>query len=733
MPHDPNAKAPIYITADRMSGTTDDAIVAEGNVELKQLDATLNADKVTYRQLDEETEAEGNVRLERPDGSISGPKMRMRIQESQGYIDQPVYAIQREISVKEPQNLAARPLHPDMPDITAPRRISTLGTGHAERIDFEGEGHYRLRKATYSTCPAGDDQDWYAQISDLKLDYDREVGTGEDAKIIFKGMPIMYAPRMSFSLNNQRKTGLLPPTFGANSRIGFQYIQPYYWNIAPNMDATISSRLMSRRGLQLNGQLRYLDFNYSGTSNFEYLPNDSVAGRSRYAYSILHNQNFGAGFTGVLNLNGVSDDDYFTDLSTRIAVISQGNLLRQGALSYSGGWWSAGLNMQRYQTLQDPKNPITPPYARLPQLTLNAARPDLPYGAAFNLNAEHVTFSHPTNVIGQRMVFYPQLSLPLQTASSYLTPKVGLHSTTYKLERQALGTPDNITRQVPIFSLDSGVAFERDSNWFGRDFTQTLEPRLYYVYIPQRDQAQIPVFDTALADFNFAQIFSENRYIGNDRIGDANQLTATITSRLIDPATGVESFRAIFGQRYYFSDQYVTLPNEPRRTERDADLLAGLSGLIAPKTYLDTGLQYNPRDGRTERLNVLARYQPEIGKVLNAGYRYTRDLLGQIDVSAQWPLGGGWSGVGRYNYSTKEKRIIEGLAGFEYNAGCWAIRGVLQRLSTTAENKTTTFFIQLELSGFSNIGSNPNEVLRRNVPGYSRNYGTGIDSDSSYY
>ncbi len=735
VPHDPNAKAPIYITADNLTGTTDQTVVAQGNVELQQRDATLNADKVTYWQLDEETEAEGNVKLERPDGRITGPKMRMRIEESQGYFENPTYTIQRQIVVKQAgtQQALYKPLHPDMPDIYAPQKRTTTGTGTAERIDFEGEGQYRMKNASYSTCPAGDNQDWYAQVADLKLDYDREVGNGREAKVYFKGVPIMYTPSLSFSLNNQRKTGLLPATFGANSRVGVQYIQPFYWNIAPNMDATFSSRMMSRRGLQLNSQLRYVDYNYSGTSNFEYLPNDSVTGGSRYAYSILHNQNFGAGLTGGLNLNGVSDDTYFTDLSTRIAVISQGNLLRQGNLTYNAGWWSSSLTAQRYQTLQDLKNPITPPYARLPQVTLTALRPDLPYGAAFSLNGEYVSFSHPTNVIGQRTVLYPQLSLPMQTASMYVTPKIGIHATNYKLERQAAGVPDTISRQVPIFSVDSGVTFERDSSWFGRDMTQTLEPRLYYVYIPRRDQSKIPVFDTALADFNFAQVFSENRYIGSDRIGDANQLTAAVTSRFIDPNTGVELLRGMIGQRYYFSDQIVTLPTEVRRTGRDADLLASLSGLVAPKTYLDSGIQYNPRDGRTERLNLSARYQPEIGKVLNAGYRYTRDLLGQIDISAQWPLSGGWSGVGRYNYSTKEKRIIEGVAGFEYNAGCWAIRGVLQRLSTTVDTKTTSFFIQLELSGFSNLGSNPGEILRRNIPGYSRNYNDSTDSGTSYY
>ena len=735
VPHDPNARAPVYISADQLSGTTDQAIVAEGNVEIQQGDAMLTADKVTYWQLDDETEAQGNVRLEKSGAVITGPKMRMRIEDNEGYFEQPNYTIERQVAVHPTRKrLIDKPLHEDMPDITATQQRSYTGTGSAERIDFEGEGQYRLRNGTYSTCPAGDGQGWYAQVTDLDLDYDTEIGTSKGAKIVFQGVPILYAPSMSFPLNNQRKTGLLPPTFGVNSKIGAQYIQPYYWNIAPNMDATLYSRAMSRRGLLLGGELRYLDYNYQGRARFQYMPTDNELGTSRGAISILHRQDFGGGLTGRLDLNEVSDDTYFTDLSNRIATVSQGNLQRQGKLNYDAGWWSAGLNLQRYQTLQDPTQPSTPiPYARLPQVTLSASRPDLTDKLAFNLQGEYVSFSHPTATVGQRALIYPQLSMPFNTNYLYVTPKVGVHATTYNLQGQPAGTPDSINRTLPMFSVDSAVTFERDAQWQGKTLTQTLEPRLYYLYVPHRKQSDIPVFDTALADFNFAQIFSENRYMGADRIADANQLTAAVTSRFVDPNTGVELLRGMLGQRYYFSDQRVALPGEPLRTSRDADLLAALTGLVAPKTYMDTGWQYNPRDARTERLNVTARYQPELGKVLNAGYRYTRDLLDQVDVSAQWPLGSGWYGIGRYNYSLQENRIIEGVAGFEYNAGCWAVRGVLQRLSTTADSSTTSFFIQLELTGFSMIGSNPAEILRRTVPGYSRNYGGGPDGDPAYY
>ena len=298
--------------------------------------------------------------------------------------------------------------------------------------------------------------------------------------------------------------------------------------------------------------------------------------------------------------------------------------------------------------------------------------------------------------------------------------KIGISSTRYYgLERQATGVPDQMTRNVPIFNVDSGAVFERDVNWFDKSLTQTLEPRLYYLNVPKREQSQIPVFDTGLADFNFAQIFGENRYSGGDRIADANQLTTVLMSRLINPETGAELMRGAFGGITYFSTQNVTLPGEIPRSDRRSDLLAAFSGQVMPRTFLDTGVQYNTRDSTVQRFNVNARYQPETGKVLNAGYRYTRDLLGQIDVSGQWPIGGGWHAVGRYNYSTKDARILEVVGGLEYNAGCWVARFVVQRLTVLAGQTNTAFYVQLELNGLTSIGSDPLQLLKREVPGYN--------------
>ena len=733
--------SPTRVTADRIDGVNDVEIVARGDAVIERAGDTLRADHLVYRQLDDEVEATGDVRLVSPNTLMTGPHLRMRLEASTGAFEKPAYTIRHQPApVPEPAlTLLGLPTVNEGGQVLATTgrmiaRPPVIGSGAADRLEFRGEERYHLLNASYSTCAPGK-RDWEVRVGELDLDYTGEVGTGRNAVVSFMDTPLFYMPWMNFSLNNQRKSGFLPPTIGSTSKSGFEVTAPWYWNIAPNFDATLTPRLMTRRGIQLNTELRYIldtpqnrtqpGMPDKGQIRLELLPGDQLANRDRYGYSIMHAQNLGQGFAAALNLNGVSDDNYFSDLSTRVSQVSQGNLLRQGMLTYGGPWYSAALNVQTYQTLQA----LAKPYQRVPQLTATAFRYDLPQGLAFNLNAEYVQFDHPTNLLGKRTTLYPQLSLPLATAAFSLTPKIGLHSTHYELDGQdrpaavaagygagAISASQN--RSLPIFSLDASVVLERDLNWFGQSLVQTLEPRAYYVFIPKQSQKDIPIFDTGIAGFNYAQMFAENRYAGGDRIGDANELTLAATSRFLDPASGAEMFRATLGTRYYFTDQAVTLPGETARTGREADILMALSGQVLPKTYADIGWQYNPRDSRTDRLTLGGRYRPEAGKVINASYRYARDLLGQIDLSAQWPLFNGWHGVTRYNYSTKEKRVVEVIGGLEYDAGCWVGRAVIQRLATIADQPTTALFFQLELNDFSRIGSNPLQLLRRNIPGY---------------
>jgi LPS-assembly protein len=460
----------------------------------------------------------------------------------------------------------------------------------------------------------------------------------------------------------------------------------------------------------------------------EILPNDNQTNTTRSGFSILHNQVFLPRVIGNLNLNKVSDNTYFTDLSARLALTAQTYLPREGSLGYYGQGYSLVARAQAFQTLQDPLNPVVVPYFRLPQITFNAVRYDTK-GFDLAWNSDFTRFSSSTQVMGNRLVINPSVSYPLITPGAYITPKLSMHATRYHLEEVAawqtgVALPSNaqsfITRNVPIFSLDSGMTFERKTSVLGQNYTQTIEPRLYYLRVPYRDQSNIPIFDTALADFNFSQIFSENIYSGSDRIADANQLTFAVSTRLLND-NGGERFRATFGQRYYFTSQQVTLPTETTpRVDKTSDLLAAISGEILPNLRLDSALQYSPNQKQIQRVSHGVRWNPEPGNTVSAAYRYQRDLLEQVDFAAQWRLSTRWYGVGRYNYSIRDGRVVEALGGFEYDGGCWVGRVVVQRYALATQKASTSIFFQIELNGLSRLGSNPLEVLRRNIPGYSK-------------
>jgi LPS-assembly protein len=339
----------------------------------------------------------------------------------------------------------------------------------------------------------------------------------------------------------------------------------------------------------------------------------------------------------------------------------------------------------------------------------------------FDLLGQYVDFNHPTLVNGKRLVAYPSVSLPLQSSYAYLTPKVGAHFTHYALDRSTTTLPDT-TRTLPIFSTDAGLLFERDTRIAGQPFIQTLEPRLYYVYIPFRDQSQIPIFDTGARDINLATIFAENQFSGQDRINDANQITFGVSSRFVNAQTGVERVRVGLAQRYYFQSQQVTVPGVPSRSSQSStsDLLAAVSGTVAPNWVAEAGWQYNTDLSQTEKFNVGTRYQPQPGKVLNLVYRSTVGSVRQTDISAQWPVTAQWTALARWNYSLLDHRMLEGLAGIEYNGGCWVFRVVAHRFATAIQQASTSFFLQLELNGVSRLGTNPLDVLKSNIAGYVR-------------
>jgi LPS-assembly protein len=707
---------PLFLDADRVQGHNDRETEAEGNVRLRRRGQAVHAERLRYDKPTEEVTAEGGVRMERGLDVVEGSSLKYNLGADTGSMENPSF------SLHKPPAAGGPPI----PGASGQRQLfqTTDARGTAERILFEGPDRYRAQNAQYTACAPGND-DWYMRTGDLEIDKSRDLGVARDASIVFMGAPIFYSPYLSFSLHQERKSGFITPHYGSTNKGGAELTVPYYWNIAPNRDATISPRVMSKRGVLVNNEFRYLEPSYFGTARADIMPDDrELNGERRWAYNVRHNQTLPGGWFGTLNLQKVSDDTYFTDLSTQIATTSQVLLPREGSIGRIGTWGSTGnygFNgvVQRWQTLQaDPLSPVTPPYNRQPQLTLSAERQDVAR-TDFDFYGHYVSFDHATKVNGARALVYPSLSVPLATSYAYLTPKLGISATRYSLDPNNAGY-DSQTRTLPIFTADSGMVFERPTAIGGTSFLQTVEPRLYYVKIPFRDQSRIPVFDSGQQDINFATIYSENQFAGWDRINDANQLTLGLNSRLITEEDGAERLKAGVAQRFYFDSQRVTLPGVPARTSTSSDLLAVLSGAVAPHWTVDTGWQYSTNFSQTQKFNVGTRYQPQPGRVLNLSYRETIGTIRQTDVSLQWPVVQNWAALARWNYSLLDQRTLEGLAGLEYSGDCWAVRMVAHRFATATQQASTTFFIQLELNGVSRIGSNPLETLKRNIGGYVR-------------
>lgn len=743
------APGAMVIDAQQLEVFVDKQMRAVGDAEMRKDDKAIFGDRIDYNELNQELHVVGNTRIEQSSGLVvKGPELRIRMDEREGEMKEPVFTFTRQ---PDPTTVTASPLLPGTriydPDSTAVRAGSiakapvNFARGDAQKLVFAGPDKEKLYKARYTTCEAGVD-DWFLKASELELDHHTETGTARHATVEFKGVPILYTPWIDFPFNQQRKSGFLAPSFGTTTKSGFEFGAPYYWNIAPDMDATITPRYMSKRGMQMGGEFRYLAPNYFGEDSLEFLPNDNQADRDRYYAKIMHTQAFGNGWGGNLHIERVSDDQYFSDMSTNITSTSRVNLPQRGQLTYSDDVWSFVGLAEQYQTLDD----LSFPYQRLPQLSLKGEK-EWDYLSA-NLYAQWTKFdrsdhaptsqtmaSDPnatllTGVTGSRSVFYPSISMPLVRSYGYITPKFGVHYTNYKLDNPEFSlSKDGVitnsefqsdSRTLPIFSLDSGMYFDRDFRVVKNRYTQTLEPRLFYVYIPHDDQSRLPVFDTGEADLSMSTLFSENRFTGQDRINDANQLTMAVTSRLIDYRTGIQRLAATIGQRFYFSDRKVGLPGADEITNNSSDIVAAITARLRNHWNVDAGWQYNTDLERSIKTNLGARYNPEPGKVLNLSYRFTRESLEQIDISSEWPLSPQWYGLARWNYSLREDRPIEGLAGVEYDAGCWQARAVMQRVSVaTDEDPNYAIFFQLELGGLASIGTSPLSLLKRSIPGYT--------------
>ncbi|NHZ82379.1 LPS assembly protein LptD [Massilia sp. CCM 8695] len=691
---DPNL--PVNVRAEEISGRPERELILERGVELSRGQTRMKADRACFKNVENEVTANGNVWMERFGDTYKGEELQLNLSSGKGWVLRPEY-----------------------------RMGLNNAQGAAKRVDFISEDEAIVVDGTYTTCE-GLTPDWYLKSNTLRLDAGRDVGVAGKTVIYFKGVPIIGTPALSFSLSGARRSGWLPPTVGLRSKGRAEVLQPYYVNIAPNRDLTLYPRWMLDRGIQFGATARYLGENayggYSGQTHAEVLPNDKVTKTDRWRVNSLHNQGIARGLSFGWNLNGASDDNYPSDFSQSISSSAERQLVREVRTDYRAEHWNMSLRAQSYQILQDPNFFIARPYARLPELLLHAGRYDVK-GFDWAVDTEVTRFAHPDLPTGNRAVVMPQLSYPIVRPGYHITPKLSLHASAYELSHgvdSAANAPTSLTRVLPTFSLDSGLVFERDAKLAGRQMTQTLEPRLFYVYTPYKDQSKFPNFDTFEASFNMAQIFNENRFIGNDRVSDANQLTAALVSRFLE-SNGAERLRLVFGQRFYLNEQRVQLLANAPRTESRSDVLLQASGRISEKWNFDSAVQYNASASSVVASNYGVQWQPGEKKVINAEYRFLRDSVKNAMISSQWPLSKRWYGVGRMNYSVLSHKVVESLVGLEYQADCWVFRMGGQRFVTTTRNTSTQAFVQLELNGLSKLGfGSPLESFYKSVPGYTR-------------
>ncbi len=592
---------------------------------------------------------------------------------------------------------------------------SSNARGAAEEIEINESGTLSLGGVEYTTCPPGD-EDWLLQGKSIRLDTREGIGTARGMKLRFMNVPIIYLPYISFPIGDARKSGVLTPEIGSSGRSGNEIRVPYYFNLAPNYDATITPRLLTSRGLQVETKFRYLTRRNEGSISADYLPDDDEFNRSRHQVRFGHRTTWGNGWRNRINFREVSDGEYFEDLGGSLSVSSTTHLDRHLSFDYYSERLSVFAQAQDYQTIDDTIMPADEPYRRVPQILVNA---NWPVGVVrLVLDSEVVSFDRDTGVTGWRVNASPSVELDLGTPGWFVKPAIALDYTRYELSNTLPGETTDPARTVPISSVDVGLVLERAMANARR--IQTLEPRLLYVNIPFRDQDGLPVFDTILPDINLVQLYRKNRFLGVDRIGDTEQLSAGVTSRVLDVATGRELMTATIGQTRYYSDRNVTLPGRTASTVEASDYIAQLRFLLLDNVNFDLGHQWGNGDNGTTKSEARLQYSPARNKVFNLAYRFRRDSLEQGDVSWSWPVSTQWNFVGRYNFSFRDQEVLEQFFGLEYESCCWGLRLVSRRhISKRDGTRDSSFGLQLVLKGMTSVGTAADKLLERGILGYS--------------
>ena len=681
----------IELQADKAQARDKNIFTLEGKAVAQMDWQRLEADNITYYQDEGRIDATGNVLYTSPELVVDGDRGTLYPDIDTGDLEQVRYAL--------PEQHAR---------------------GTASSMELDGRQFQHLQDVSYTTCPVSS-PDWEIFAKQVDLDQEEGRGVARHARVELKGVPVLWTPYLSFPLDDRRKSGLLIPKYGVTDETGVNISVPYYWNIAPDKDATIVPRYMSDRGLMLGGEFRYLNRTNSGELRGEYLPSDKKRNnKDRYLVGFQHRGNPLPRLETSILASKVSDDFYFDDFGTNLVQTSQTNLERSAAAAYHGRGWNMGIMVQNYQTIDPTISAETRPYEQIPKVVFDTAPASRLLGMKFEANAEANYFKHSGDVLvdGSRFDIQPRLSLPVNRPGWYVDPSVSVRYTAYNLDKTAAGQNNSPSRTTPIVSLDAGSFFERTSRWGETDFIQTLEPRLFYLYVPDVDQDDIPIFDTGEYDFNYWNLFRENRFSGPDRMGDANQLAVALTSRFLNPASGVQQFSVSVGSLLYFRDRNVTLPGEPVETDSSSNIIGELTLALAHNWRAKAETQWSPHASQFDRNSVHLQYRKGSRQLVNLAYRYRRGIQEQTDISMLWPLGKSWHMVGRWNYSLLDNRTIDVLGGLGYESCCWTVQVVGRSFIKTLNARTNAIFLQLELKGLGRLVNTVDTALERGILGY---------------
>lgn len=697
-----------------------------GNVEIKRADQQMFSNAANYDSVTGKLDAQGDVYYSDDDLSVHTDSATFDLANDQ---------------VKLHDVLFIAP--------SAPLR------GHAGAVQRESKTISHYQDVAYTSCPTGN-QDWVVHASDLKIDKEDGRGSAKNTWLEFKGVPVFYSPYLGFPTDSRRSSGFLAPSFGNTQRAGFNISTPYYFNIAPNYDATFRPRYLTKRGILLAGESRYLTDDSHGQVNIEVLPSDYLReNKSRYFGSFKNTTRFNEKIHANVDLNFVSDKNYFAELGSALSMPNFSYLKSQADVGYYGDNINAVARVENYQSIDKYLTGQKLPYRKLPQVNVNLKHEfdQLPAPVNVALDNEFVYFQHTSLLNGQRSNIKPSISIPMQSASAYITPKISVQYTNYFLSNPLTsGDSKQIDRTLPIFSTDSGMTFERSLNLGGKNFSNTLEPRLYYLYIPRTNQNDIQVFDTAVYDMWFNTLFRENRFSGIDRMQDANQITAAITSRLIDEKTGKERAKFSLGNIVYFQDRTVTMPiidpttgnkigDAPIETNRFSNIIGEVSARINDHVAIDSGLQWNPENSDIARGKAILHLTNQPNEILNVGYRYRQNTvssqpssistgISQSDVSFSYPIVDHWSAIGRWQYSLLYHSTQESFFGIEKENCCWKFRVIGRRyvnnlnvyyngeIPDAQGVSQTGVFFQVELKGLTGMGEKLDNFLEQNIYGY---------------